>query len=736
MSRTYDWRFPLPRTHTGVLLGNGNFGALIWGHDNVLRITIGRTDYWDHRGGMPWREGMSYANIRRLLEARDEEGLRRLFERTSPAAGEPERPTVLPIGRVEIALPPGYTLATATLDIDSAQFRVRAIGDRSDYSVLVDLSMERPLLCLQLPEGLERPEVRAVPAWEYVGDHLSAISFRPPVTLAAGDLHGWLQERPADPCLCVGYRFSDESLWLAADYGDSPAEAREAASALIAEAISQGANALRNANCRWWDAYWSATPRVSLPNPVLQFAYDYGMYKFASFTNPEAVPATLQGAWIEEYQMPPWSSDYHFNINVQMCYWPAYRGNQLAHLRPLFEMIAAWEPLLRENARVFLGIDDGYMLPHAVDDRGTCMGGFWTGSVDHGCTAWVAHMMYTYWRYSGDIEFLRRRAYPFMVGAMRVYEEMLEEDDGRFRLPVSVSPEFRGAGLDAWGANASFQLACIHWLCEALLEAATALGVEPKPVWQRIRQGLPRASLYGPDSSAEIALWDGLPLRESHRHHSHLAGFYPFDVIPAASREWAGVVERSIAAWVREGMGLWSGWAMPWAAILHSRVGNPDQAELALEIWDRVFTNEGHGTLHDCQFSGFTLMGRGATGGHSTRPEIMQMDAGMGAAAAVMELLLQTRGGVNYLFAGAPQHWQSVIFERLRTEGAFLVSARREGGILTSVVVESELGGFFSLANPWPGAARVTREGRDETIGGDNLRIAMSPGQSVTLAQA
>jgi hypothetical protein len=68
-------------------------------------------------------------------------------------------------------------------------------------------------------------------------------------------------------------------------------------------------------------------------------------------------------------------------------------------------------------------------------------------------------MMFDYWRYGGDKSFLRRVTWPFMVGAMRVYEEMLERDGDEFVLPVSVSPEYRGKAMNAWGRNASFQLA-------------------------------------------------------------------------------------------------------------------------------------------------------------------------------------------------------------------------------------------------------------------------------------
>ena len=611
---------------------------------------------------------------------------------------------------------------------------VRLAGDDgATHEVACNLAMDAPILHLHLPAAVAAPAIRRVTAWEYVGEHLASIGFDPPRPLDSARLAGWVQRRPADPPLCLGYRRAGADLWVAVVYGDDDAAAMGAATGLLDAAAGRGAAALRAGNRRWWSAYWADVPRLALPNPALAFLYDYGMYKFAGLTAPGGVPATLQGPWVEEYQMPPWSSDYHFNINVQMCYWPAYRGNRLTHLRPLFEMVWGWRDELRRNARHFVGIDDGLMLPHAVDDRCANMGGFWSGTVDHGCTAWVAKMMYDYWRYGGDDQFLREIAYPFMAGALRVYEAMLARDGDRFALPISVSPEYRGSALDAWGRNASFQLACVHWLCEALTDAAAALGEPPSPAWQEIREGLPRACLIGAPGQERIALWEGTPLEESHRHHSHLAGLVPFDTLDADDPAWAPVVRRSFDEWVRRGMGLWSGWCVPWAAMLHTRVGNAAMAELLLELWQRVFTNEGHGTLHDYQFPGFTLISAGARNGGR---EIMQMDAGMGAAAAIMELLLQTRCGVNHLFAGAPAGWREAGFAGLRTEGGFLVGAHRTDGRVREVTVRAERGGVFRLANPWAGGAVVARDGRRETVDGPVLAVALGRGKAVALTPA
>lgn len=732
--RMYDWQFPLPRTHTGMLQGNGTFGAMIWGEANVLKITLNRADFWDHRGGLAWNERMNFTTIRDLLLQKDELRLTALFQDSEIPSGEPARPSVLPLGRIECIFPADYTLTDGSLDVDSGEIVVYVqSGNQTAHQVIFRLSMSAPLLHITLPEDVPFPEIRRVTAWEYVGEHLKAISFAEPLLLDKPEIGGWVQQRPVDEPLCLGYRAVDQQLWITAVYGQQVEDAITNATRHLDDAEARGVEQLQEENRRWWSAYWAATPQIDIPNQKLSFLYYYGMYKFAGLTAPQGVAATLQGPWVEEYQMPPWSSDYHFNINVQMCYWPAYNGNHLEHLRPLFEMVWSWRATLQQNARYFIGIDDGLMLPHAVDDRCTGMGGFWTGAVDHGCTAWVAKMMYDYWLYGGDQEFLRSIAYPFMVGAMRVYEAMLQREDEQFVLPLSVSPEYRGKQINAWGQNASFQLACVHWLCEALQHAAAVLGEEPQPVWREIDQKLPRACVEGEPGQEMIMLWQHTPLEESHRHHSHLAGLTPFDVLDRTDPAWTPVIERSIRHWIKRGMGMWSGWCIPWASMLHTRMDDANAAELLLEIWDRVFTNEGHGTLHDAHFPGFTLIGASKSRGGR---EIMQIEAGMAAAAAIMDMLLHTRRGVHYLSAGAPTPWSEVSFSNMRTEGAFLVSASRHAGRVREIQVVAERSGPFLLANPWHGEAVVVRGASKERISGPVLRIEMQPGEVITITAA
>ncbi|MGQ9607955.1 MAG: glycosyl hydrolase family 95 catalytic domain-containing protein [bacterium] len=725
--REYKWNFPLTRTHCGMLQGNGTFGAMIWG-ENRLHITVNRADFWDHRGGMPFTEEMTYKNIRQCLETGDEQRLRKLFEMVTPEPGEPHRPTILPLGRLEIDFGEGINIRSGILDVNTGEIRIAVEKNGEKFQIISILLMDKPCLYLSFDDDISINNIARVPSWDYVGEYLKSISFQPPIMFNDNKLSGWMQMRPADPYLCLGYYQGKSELVITAVYGETEDDAKKTAKDMIDDVISKGFNKTRIKNRKWWKTYWKEVPSINLPSKDLEFIYYYGMYKFAGLTNPDGVPATLQGPWVEEYQMPPWSSDYHFNINVQECYFPTFMGNRLKHIEPLFNMIKSWEDKLRHNAKMFLGIDDGLMLPHAVDDRCTCMGGFWTGSIDHGSTAWVGHLMWLYYKYSMDDDFLREVAYPFMKGAMRVYEEMLERKDNELSLPVSVSPEYNGASMNAWGKNASFQLSLIHFLCRALCEASEILGInEGIEKWEEIDQLLPDVSII----HNRVALWEGQDLEYSHRHHSHLAGIYPFDTLEyEKDGNHFDIVQNSIMHWIRQGMGQWSGWCMPWASIIHSRLNNGVAAEAILELWKKFFTNEGNGTLHDVRYPGISIMGLGRSGG-----EIMQIEAGMAAITAVQEMLLQCVKGIIRIFPGVPPYWKSVSFKGMRTEGAFLIDARRKAGKITKVKIFSEKGSHLRIENNISKAVRIKRKGivEEEVISDSIIELSTHPNEIITL---
>nr|WP_235550509.1 glycoside hydrolase family 95 protein [Paenibacillus sp. Soil750] len=82
---------------------------------------------------------------------------------------------------------------------------------------------------------------------------------------------------------------------------------------------------------------------------LISLFFQYGRYLLMGSSRPGSLPANLQGIWNESHT-PPWESDYHLNINLQMNYWPAEVCN-LAGVKQLGRFTAP-EALWRTTPRI------------------------------------------------------------------------------------------------------------------------------------------------------------------------------------------------------------------------------------------------------------------------------------------------------------------------------------------------------------------------------------------------
>ena len=660
-----EWEFPrLGSCHEGMAFSDGVTGVLVWGGGDEIRLTIGRADLWDHRGGYEWTAAQSYTNIVAAVESGDTERLMALFKKETPK-GQPRNPYMLPLGRVVLKIP-GATLTRGELDpfTGTAWIDFATAGATNR----VDIAMAKSgggVFAMKFPKGVDYT-AKTVPATDFpvYDEKLKPLGFEKARVFDTQDGFGGLRWKlPADDGVWLSWCAKDGAVAVKTGRGVD----KEFGEVHPFDAVAAASRA-------HWTKFWAEGARVKVPDAQIQRIFDYGMYRFGAMTDPDGVPAGLQGPWLEDDRLVPWNGDYHFNINVQECYSPAYRGGHFAHLKPLFKMVLSWRPRLRENARRFVGIEDGYTLPHSVDDRGVCIGGFWTGTIDHGSTAWVAAMMMRYYRYSRDLDFLRDSAYDFMKGAMNVYLAMMVEDGGHLALPLGPSPEWGGShAKGSVGRNPSFQLAAAHRLARDLVEAAAALGEKPDPRWLDVMKRLP---LYN-EGPFGFRLFGEQELTESHRHHSHMAGLFPFDVVDLADPSAKSAVDRTYAKWREQGTSYWTGWCVPWAAVLELHVGNAEGAVDRLRAWENHFCDDGHGSHHNSVRDGFTKWTHGES--------VMQMDGQCAATAAVLEMMAHEVNGKVEFFRGCPDSWREVSFENLALSDGTRVSARRVDGKIVQV---------------------------------------------------
>ena len=101
-----------------------------------------------------------------------------------------------------------------------------------------------------------------------------------------------------------------------------------------------------------------------------------------------------------------------------------------------------------------------------------------------------------------------------------------------------------------------------------------------------------------------------------------------------------------------------------------------------------------------CLTNGFHANGDQSQSGKSKftyRP--FTLEGNFAFAAALQEMLLQSHTGKIHIFPALPNDWKDLSFEKLRAEGAFIVSASLRGGKLAHAEIMAEQGGTLQVIN-------------------------------------
>ncbi|GAA1765743.1 glycoside hydrolase N-terminal domain-containing protein [Luedemannella helvata] len=288
---------------------------------------------------------------------------------------------------------------------------------------------------------------------------------------------------------------------------------------------------------------------------VIAALYDAGRYAIISSTGE--LPPALQGVWSGTWH-PAWASGYTLDGNLQAAVAALEATGTPELMLPLFDLLDACREDFRRNARRLYGAR-GILVPAHLGTHGLanhfgprwCLT-FWTAGA-----AWLARLYADHWRYSGDLAFLRARAYPFMVEAADFYLDFVTIKDGRATFVPSYSPENNPGGGEAQAAlDATADVAAVRDLLRNLLAAHGALGLaDPRAAaWRALHDALPAYEVRG----GVLAEWLHPALRDNHghRHASHLYGLWyepdPPLLADPTLRSAAGAAVAARLAWWRE----------------------------------------------------------------------------------------------------------------------------------------------------------------------------------------
>jgi alpha-L-fucosidase 2 len=151
-------------------------------------------------------------------------------------------------------------------------------------------------------------------------------------------------------------------------------------------------------------------------------------------------------------------------------------------------------------------------------------------------------------------------------------------------------------------------------------------------------------------------------------------------------------IQNTINTLDKYGSSQYCGYSFAWLGNLKAR--NMDGVGAAEAL--RIFAS------HFCLKNSFHANGDQSKLGYSTftyRP--FTLEGNFAFAAGLQEMLLQSHAGFIHLFPAIPPDWKTVSFNKMRTEGAFLVSSNLSGGKVEKVQIEATVSGVLKIKNPF-----------------------------------
>ncbi len=724
----HDLVFPRLATSwdEGIPLGNGMLGALLWEKDGKLRISLDRADLWDLRP----MENMQGDRFRFDWVIRQvwKDNYRAVQEQFDVPYSREPAPTKIPAAALEWDLRELGTVKSVRLHLDQA---LCEITWESGARLLCFVHATEPVGWIALEgAGDENLPELDMPDYHFADSRASMETSRTDLRRLGypagqvrhtshsltGEQEGWGgMDYQVQVEMSRSGKKSLTAAWsVSRSLPGYPVQ--EPASSVAAGALERGFEADLRTHRDWWGKYW-AQSSVSLPDSVLEKQWYLEQYKFGAASRRGAPPIALQGVWTADNgQLPPWKGDFHHDLNTELSYWSCYSANHLEEGLAFPDWLWETRQAAARFAREYFGTG-GWNMPGVTTLTSEPMGGWIQYSFSPTTGAWLAQHFYLHWRYSMDTVFLAERAYPYLQAVAQHLEELAQKDpSGMLKLPLSSSPEINDNSIHAWFMQTTnYDLALIRWLVEKTSELAGVLGKQQEADhYLELLSRWPGLSVSARNGALEVA--PGISLPQSHRHFSHLMAIHPLGLIDLSHGESDSlIIQASLHELDSLGPDQWTGYSYSWLGNLEARAGNGDRAAEALRIFSTCF----------CLPNSFHVNGdQSGTGksGFTYRP--FTLEGNFAFAAGIQEMLIQSHTGTIRLFPAIPADWKDVSFRQLRAEGAFLVSARMEGGMVRSLEVIAEKGGVLRLADPFGKAGYTGGEMMmEETDGGSPVLV-------------
>ncbi|MEV0393559.1 glycosyl hydrolase family 95 catalytic domain-containing protein [Polymorphospora rubra] len=417
---------------------------------------------------------------------------------------------------------------------------------------------------------------------------------------------------------------------------------------------------------------------------LVERLFDAGRHLIVSSSGD--LPPTLQGVWSGTWT-PPWSSGYTLDGNLPAAVAALLPTGTPELMLPLFDLLDAVRDDLRRNARRLYGVA-GLLAPVHMSSHGrqNHFGPVWCQTFWTAGAAWLARLYVDHWRYTGDRDFLARRAWPFLRETVDFCLDFVRVHDGTARFVPSYSPENAPASTGSQACvDATMDVAVTRDLLTNVIAVAAELGVDDPdaPRWRDLLAALPPYRVAG----GVLAEWchPDLTDQPAHRHASHL---WPLWYEPDPAITGDPVLRAAAATAVRRRLDWWAGadsdemaYGLAQLGLAAAALGMADEAYACVERMARVYWRPSLVPTHN-------------------RDAVFNVDIAGGLPAVVAAMLVRGAHGRLDLLPALPAAWPRGRVTGLVVRGAVTVRELRWAPGAVEAVLWSAAGARLVVGAP------------------------------------
>jgi len=315
----------------------------------------------------------------------------------------------------------------------------------------------------------------------------------------------------------------------------------------IVEAEAVEINQARKAHRDWWADFWNRSwIRASGSEAAEIITRGYILQRFISACAGRGrFPIKFNGSiftvntrYDPDYRR--WGGCYWFQ-NTRLPYWPMLASGDHEMMRPLFRMFEKAIPLAKIRSKIYFNHGGSY-FPETMSFWGTYDNGGFGWGWDEGKPGRIGNsfiryhyngtlellaMMIDYYRYTEDVEFLKKELLPVADEFLSWWEEHWERDSaGKLKMYPSQALE------TYWDVtNPAQDIAGLRWNLDNLLALTDEeIGAERRQRWSEFHKAVPELPMTIKDGKPALAPAEGKLGERHNSENPELYAIFPFRI--------------------------------------------------------------------------------------------------------------------------------------------------------------------------------------------------------------